>query len=256
MSKRIPGARRCRRCVLVRGERGGVFRLGERGDAEGMAAWFAWRRESRPGERAAPLPCRADTRILWGLMSKPRSETSGPKLISERLTLEPLCPGDAHTLRALLSLEPVRRYLLDGKAPEPELVRSFIDDSIRDFKKTGLGLWAARREGGRALLGLAGFRDVYTPPQRELLFAVHPGVFGMGYAPEMARAVLRHAFESAGQDRVRASTDLPNLASMAVLRKLGMRETGREAAPPGCIWEQVHFALEREEWERGEETHG
>lgn len=189
-------------------------------------------------------------------MSKPRSETSGPELVSERLTLEPLCPGDAPALRALLSLEPVRRYLLDGKAPGPELVRSFIEDSIRDFRKAGLGLWAARREGGRALLGLSGFRDVYTPPQRELFLAVHPGVFGLGFAPEMARAVLRHAFESAGLSCVRASTDTPNRASMVVLRKLGMRETGREAPPPGCIWEQVHFALERGAWERQERARG
>jgi len=177
--------------------------------------------------------------------------TGAAILRSERLELTPIAEGDREPLLALLRLEPVRHYLLDGHVPNAAWIASVVADSRDDFARRGLGLWAARRPGDPSLVGLVGFRDFYDPPVEELLFALHPDAWGQGLATEMARGVIAHAFASAGRERVRASSDLPNRASLAVLLRLGMREIGREPAPPGFKWEQIHYAIERDAWEQG-----
>jgi RimJ/RimL family protein N-acetyltransferase len=176
---------------------------------------------------------------------------SVPILRSERLEMTPLGDGDREPLRALLSLELVYRYLLDGSPPETAWVASVVADSRVDFARRGLGLWAARQPGDPALIGLVGFRDFYDPPIEELMYALHPDLWGRGMASEMARAAIEHAFVAAGRERVCASTDLPNRESLAVMLRLGFRETGREPAPPGFKWEQIHCEIARADWQRG-----
>lgn len=172
-----------------------------------------------------------------------------PILRSQRLEMAPVTEGDREPLQALLTLEPVRRYLLDGEVPNDAWFASLVVDSRDDFERRGLGLWAARRPGDPALVGMVGFRDFYDPPVEELLYALHPDAWGQGLATEMAGAAIEHAFVAAGRERVRASTDLPNRASLAVLLRLGMRETGREPPPPTFKWEQIHCEIERADWE-------
>jgi ribosomal-protein-alanine N-acetyltransferase len=176
--------------------------------------------------------------------------TGAAILRSERLGLTPIAEGDREPLLDLLRLEPVRHYLLDGHVPDAAWIASVVVDSRDDFARRGLGLWAARRPADPSLVGLVGFRDFYDPPVEELLFALRPDAWGQGLATEMAGAAIAHAFASAGRERVRASSDLPNRASLAVLRRLGMGVIGREPAPPGFKWEQIHYAIERVAWEQ------
>jgi hypothetical protein len=59
----------------------------------------------------------------------PRSSRPGPGILfvmpaspvlrAERRQLQPLAVGEMEPLRGLLSLEPVRRFLLDGRGPRP-----------------------------------------------------------------------------------------------------------------------------------------
>jgi ribosomal-protein-alanine N-acetyltransferase len=146
-----------------------------------------------------------------------------PVLYSERLELTPLEDADREPLREVLSLEPVRRYLLDGNEPDREWVESVVADSKADFARAGLGLWAARRPRQPALIGFVGYRQFRDPPIEEVLYALHPGAWGQGFATELAHVVIGYAFTEAGRDRVVASIDLPNEASH--------RAMGRENRP-------------------------
>ena len=114
-----------------------------------------------------------------------------------------------------------------------------------------LGLWSAREHGVQLLIGLTGFRDFYTPPVLELLYAVWPSHWHRSFATEMAQAVIDYAFGHAGLPAVRASTDAPNQASLRVLERLGMRSHGRtaQADAVAVCWDQLHFIVSREEWQ-------
>jgi ribosomal-protein-alanine N-acetyltransferase len=172
-----------------------------------------------------------------------------------RLVLRPVHMAEAAELHTLLVHEDVCRYLTDGVAMSREWVEGLIRASAASFAARGLGLWSAREHGGQLLIGLTGFRDFYTPPVFELLYAVQPSHWHCGFATEIAQAAMDYAFRHVGLQAVRASTDAPNQAALRVLERLGMRPHGRtaQADAAGVCWDQLHFIVSREEWQGRQE---
>ncbi|HQY88990.1 MAG TPA: GNAT family N-acetyltransferase [Tepidisphaeraceae bacterium] len=74
--------------------------------------------------------------------------------------------------------------------------------------------------------------DLFTP-EMGLFWAIAPEQQGHGYATEAAGALVRFAFEQLNAERLVATTTHDNLASIEVMRKLGMSiEKNPEAEPP------------------------
>ena len=65
------------------------------------------------------------------------------------------------------------------------------------------------------------------PSVGEIAYVVHPRLWGQGIATTAARDLLRMGFSEYGRHRIFATCDPRNLASAAVLRKIGMRYEGR-----------------------------
>jgi RimJ/RimL family protein N-acetyltransferase len=61
----------------------------------------------------------------------------------------------------------------------------------------------------------------------EIGYGVHPRVWGQGIATATARELLRIGFGEHGRHRIFGTCDPRNVASAAVLRKIGMRYEGR-----------------------------
>jgi RimJ/RimL family protein N-acetyltransferase len=77
-----------------------------------------------------------------------------------------------------------------------------------------------------------------------LYYAISPAHQRRGYATETARALVEYAFTELQLGRIVATTSYDNLASMAVMRRLGMRiERNPDPDPP---YLQVVGVLERE----------
>jgi ribosomal-protein-alanine N-acetyltransferase len=149
------------------------------------------------------------------------------ELWTSRLCLRPLGEADTDALHALWISDGVRRYLWDGETVPYERTLAVVERSRRLFEEEGYGLWGARLTGGSDLMGFAGFWHFHEPPQLELLFGVDERTWGVGYATEMATAVLRYGFRTLGMPVVHASTDAANAASLRVLGKLGFVLTRR-----------------------------
>ena len=145
-----------------------------------------------------------------------------PEIFTPRLRLRPLVTGDLDQLHTLLTQPGVRRYLLDDEVIPRERTQSFIDTSIASFASNGYGLWCATPRDGGALIGFCGFWRFHDPPQLELLYGLGDDFCGCGYATEMAAAMIRYGFEALKFDRIEASTDPPNTASIAVMERAGM----------------------------------
>jgi RimJ/RimL family protein N-acetyltransferase len=62
-----------------------------------------------------------------------------------------------------------------------------------------------------------------STPEVGLFWAVAPVLQGQGYATEAGKAMLEYAFQYLSLERVIATTKRTNLASMAVMRRLGMK---------------------------------
>ncbi len=143
-----------------------------------------------------------------------------------RLALRPSSAGDLADLHRLWGSAGVRRFLFDGRDVTREEADEYLSASIGSFASHGYGLWCVREREASALLGFAGFLDDPSgPPQ--LMYGIDSTGWGRGFATEAARAVLRHGFEALALPRVVADVDEPNVASVRVLEKLGMRRTNR-----------------------------
>ncbi len=90
----------------------------------------------------------------------------------------------------------------------------------------------------------------HVEPFVEIGWRLSPDWWGLGIATEAAREALRFAFEDAGITEVVSFTVPPNLASQAVMQRIGMRYDGvfhHPAARPDEWWgPHVLYRVDRE----------
>jgi [ribosomal protein S5]-alanine N-acetyltransferase len=157
------------------------------------------------------------------------------ELSSRRLLLTPVVPEDLASLHEHWVDPGVRRYLWDGRSIELAQVQGIIDTSARLFAEHGAGLWAVRPAHGSRLIGCVGFWYFHEPPELELILSLAPACWGRGLAQEAAGTLLDHAFRELRWPAVQASADAPNRASLALMRRLGMRRSGERPGEFGVI---------------------
>jgi RimJ/RimL family protein N-acetyltransferase len=147
----------------------------------------------------------------------------------------------------------MRRWVESDREPfaalngDPETMRFFpgtLDragsDALADhieslFEKQGYGLWALEVQETGEFIGFTGLN---------LLSAGVPGAGGVevgwrlakhawhhGYATEAAQAALAVAFDGIGLDEIWSMTAVLNEPSVAVMRRLGLREVARFSHP-------------------------
>jgi len=94
------------------------------------------------------------------------------------------------------------------------------------------GWYAVRRAAAPAPSVLIGAGGYFGPPGEEgtveIGFSVMPAWRGLGYATEMAGALVGHAFSDCRIRKVIAHTAADNLASRRVLEKCGLRRVHRD----------------------------
>jgi ribosomal-protein-alanine N-acetyltransferase len=149
-----------------------------------------------------------------------------PTLVTERLKLWPLDADDLEDLHRISNEPAVRRYLWDDEPVPVAAIRGLIAGSRRTFSSQDVGLFGVRFRGGEDLLGFCGFARLEGMDEIELAYELTASVWGRGIATEAALACLRHGFDEAGLERMIAGADSPNVASLRVLEKLGMKPAG------------------------------
>ena len=181
-----------------------------------------------------------------------------PALETDRLRIRPFENDDVSAVRAVLELDgadpTTERYVRHGGLNAlvlAHLMQPPIGDRAVELRSTG------------EVVGLAGLVPAYGPfaqlrpfdepraggarsPYRieiGLFYAVHPAHRRLGYASEAARALVDFAFDRLRLGRIVATTERDNLASQAVMRRLGMRMHENALEEPG--WFQVVGIAER-----------
>lgn len=150
-----------------------------------------------------------------------------PTLETPRLTLRPLSLADVDALHALWTNAEVRRYLWDDLVISRERAEDTVRASLACAEQHGIGLWVVLLRDAQPPAGFCGFvfRDNAAAP--ELLYGLAPKHWGRGLATEAARAAVAWLYQQRRWSRVTAATDPPNVASVRVLERLGMRFTHR-----------------------------
>ncbi len=146
---------------------------------------------------------------------------TAPLLTTPRAILRPLGTADLDAVHALWTDPDVRRYLWDDVVIAPAQAVEALATSEKNFAAHGFGLWGVAMADGGSLIGFCGAQRA-SGGEAELLFGLLGSSWGQGLATECAAAVLDHLFGPLGLPEAVALTDVPNLASVRVMERLGM----------------------------------
>jgi len=163
---------------------------------------------------------------------------------TQRLSLRPLEPADAASIRALAGDFDVAR--MTGMIPHPYSER----DALAWIDRAGQGdegvVFAVARDG--ALIGCSGYMPM-DAEHAEVGYWIGKPFWGKGFATEAVRAVVAHAFDAHGFAYVKAGHFVDNTRSQRVLGKLGFSSDGEEMRDCAARGEPVQcltYRLDRE----------
>lgn len=166
-----------------------------------------------------------------------------------RLRLRPVTLADLNTLHELWIDPGVRRYLWDDEVIPIEQAASAIETSMALFEENGYGLWVLCPRDEETIIGFCGYWFFHDPPELELLYGIQTAQWGKALATEAARAMIRYGFEELSFNRIQASTDAPNQASVRVMEKAGMTFDKR-ALTNGL--DTIYYSITREAFQPDE----
>jgi RimJ/RimL family protein N-acetyltransferase len=143
---------------------------------------------------------------------------------TERLILRAPEDRDREQIAALNGDPQVGAWL--SRALSREESDAMVDRILAEIAEHGFGFWAAERKADGAVIGLTGLlamgADLPPGPALEVGWRLTPSAWGQGYATEGALAAVAWGFANRDALEIVAITAESNLASQAVMRRIGM----------------------------------
>ncbi|MDE2581349.1 MAG: 8-oxo-dGTP diphosphatase MutT [Rhodospirillales bacterium] len=164
------------------------------------------------------------------MLAAPPAAAPFAPLATERLTLRPLAARDAAALHNLVNDWEVACTLANVPFPYPrEEADEWIAATERDLAAgAAYHLAITGRDGAReTLVGVVGLRCDAAARSGRLGYWVGRRFWGHGVATEAAGRLARWAMANLDLDRLEATVIEGNPASLAVLRRIGFRQTGQ-----------------------------
>ena len=146
--------------------------------------------------------------------------------------LRPATLDDVGGLHSLACMPMVYRYLFDGIAPDRAVIADRLAQAVANQWKDGLGMWVLQCPYARCA-GCVELRPYPAPRTAEITYLLEPCYWGQGLGTRMAWTAITYAFGSSKIGAVVAGADLPNVASLSLMRRLGMRSYRNVKYPLG-----------------------
>ena len=162
---------------------------------------------------------------------KPSTGATTAGIGTPRLLLRPWRDSDRAPFAALNADPEVMRFF---PAPQSrEASDRAIDTWQAQLATRGWSNWAVEVKATGQFIGFIGLSvpiraSLPFMPCVELGYRLCRASWGHGYATEGAKAALAFGFDNAGLDEIVSFTSLLNLPSQAVMRRVGMTNTGQD----------------------------
>jgi len=140
---------------------------------------------------------------------------------TERLRLRMFRASDLDDLANLFADQDVMRYVGNGQPCDRAEAKKALDSIIAHWERHGFGRWAVEHKETSEFIGYGGLRSLFGTP--EVVYHLATRYWGKGLATEMARASLEFGFQQRRFDCIVAVAKPENVASIQVMKKLGMR---------------------------------
>ncbi|HLZ77803.1 MAG TPA: GNAT family N-acetyltransferase [Sphingomonas sp.] len=151
---------------------------------------------------------------------------------TERLSIRRIGLKDAGFMLAMLTDRGFLAHIGDRGVRTLEDAEDYIRDRVlSSYEEHGFGMYCVALKDGGEPIGTVGFvrREGLSAP--DIGFAFLEPHTGRGYGQEAARALIDWGRETLNIGPLLAITAPQNVASAALLRTLGFRETGRVVLP-------------------------
>lgn len=167
---------------------------------------------------------------------------------TKRFSLREWTESDAAFLLDLNSDPEVTRYTGDPAFESLESARQFIRE-YDAYQKTGIGRWLI--ESHDTLFGWCGLK-INEDGEVDLGFRLMKRYWGQGIATETALGSLKYGFEVLGKEVIVGRAMPENLASIQVLKKVGMERVGEvicdkhpavKYSMSRKLWQKIHLGL-------------
>lgn len=172
------------------------------------------------------------------------------KLKTHRLLLIPLLPENINNLHNLWTLPEVRKYLWDDEIIPEEQTISILEENLKLFNTEKIGIWGIYPLNYPVnldkLIGFCGFWYFHQPAELQIIYGLHPDYWQKGFAIEAGKTILKYGFEIKKFPSIIGSTDKPNLASIKVMEKIGMKFQ-EEKLINGLP--TLYFSMSKDDWQ-------
>ncbi|CAN5585840.1 GNAT family protein [soil metagenome] len=178
------------------------------------------------------------------------------EILTERLRLRTLAPGDAKEMQEYRSRPEVTQYQSCGAKSLDDVQAFIVSQSNADLNVAGWNQIAIERVSDGKLLGDCGIHILDETRIAEFGITLDPAHHSKGYATEALKAVIELLFLKFKKHRVIASVDPRNLPSLALMERLGMRKEGHFIQ---SLWlkdawvDDVIYAILEGEWKSASE---
>lgn len=142
---------------------------------------------------------------------------------TDRLVLRPFTLGDAAFALALGSDPAVLRYTYDEPLADLDEARRMLEAApLADYSAYGYGRLVCVLKATGEPIGFSGLKYLPDYGETDIGYRFLRRYWGQGLATESARPLMRFGREVLGLERIVGVVDPANVASVRVLRKLGL----------------------------------
>lgn len=151
-----------------------------------------------------------------------------PVLETPRLFMRPLAVSDLEDVHRLHTDSLVVHSLFSGEPPSRENTEQKVELYVRSWQQHGFGFFSVFLKGNSQVqgefAGRAGLRRFEDTSDVEYGLCLFGRMAGRGLGPELGRAILRHAFEELGLERVVALIRPENERAIRAAQKIGFSQ--------------------------------
>lgn len=144
-------------------------------------------------------------------------------LDTKHLYLRRFTGADALLIRELNSFPEVVKYVHEPVMTDLAKAEDVLLNVILPQYERNLGRWAMHQKADDAFVGWCGLKYRPELDEIDLGYRLHPSYWGKGYASEAALATLTYGHEQLGLSKITGRAHVENIASLKILRKIGMQ---------------------------------
>jgi RimJ/RimL family protein N-acetyltransferase len=153
-------------------------------------------------------------------------------VVTQRLSIRRLTLDDAPFVWELLNDADFLQYIGDrGVRTVDDAAEYLARGPLEMYGRLGYGLWCVELRATETPIGICGILKREWLDDVDVGFAFLPEFRGKGYALESAKAVIAHAIDVLGMQRLVAIVSPGNVKSETLLARLGMKFREMVRAP-------------------------